>query len=258
MSFSWHARHGVAEFGAKAGETWLFVVPHDDDAVIGAGLAVAAGVQARCNVTVAITTDGRLGYCDDHERKNIAEIREAETREALNALGNPDCRFLSFPDGDLFTRRGRSLSSDAPNGGLQGAYTALLREVRPDRLFLCSNSDLHPDHKIVYEELIISLFHATGDIWPELGKTLAEVPQIFEYPIYCALSGEPDYCLAADKEGFGAKLAAIAAYQSQRQISALLDKVRSGGGYEFFRRIRFDLYDPHDYLALFPGIGDSR
>ncbi|WP_319562685.1 PIG-L deacetylase family protein [Marispirochaeta sp.] len=250
MRFRWQTRPGVPGLEPKAGERWLFLMPHDDDTVIGAGLAVAAAIEAGCTVTVAITTDGGLGYCDAADRNRIASIRRKETEEALQLIGNPAVRFLNFPDGDLSRRQGRRLTGELA-GGIQEAYTRLYRELRPDALFLCSASDIHPDHKIVYLEALISLFHAAGDIWPDLGAVLTDLPRIYEFPVYCALENPPEYRLLANDVALERKLTAVAAYRSQRQISLLVDKLKTGGPQEFYRRVEFALYDPQGYAALF-------
>src|SRR3954468_15378961 len=70
-----------------ARETWLFVSPHDDDLVIGAGLWMQAAVAAGVDVQVLVVTDGRMGYCTLEQRDSIAQIRRKETYESFNVLG---------------------------------------------------------------------------------------------------------------------------------------------------------------------------
>ncbi len=72
---------------------------------------------------------------------------------------------------------------------MQNAITYALRQVRPNRVFLPTSADLHPDHQIVHEEMLISLFHAQGNIWPELGPPIAEVPKVYEFA--CLLRFSP-------------------------------------------------------------------
>src|ERR671910_2595439 len=71
---------------AAARETWLFVSPHDDDLVIGAGLWMQAAVQAGVDVQVLVVTDGRMGYCTLEQRDSIADIRKSETYESFEIL----------------------------------------------------------------------------------------------------------------------------------------------------------------------------
>src|SRR3954468_24359228 len=72
---------------AGARETWLFVSPHDDDLVIGAGLWMQAAVAAGVDVQVLVVTDGRMGYCTLEQRDSIAQIRRKETYESFKFLG---------------------------------------------------------------------------------------------------------------------------------------------------------------------------
>ena len=256
MTFQWQGRGKQIPPDPEQGDRWLFLVPHDDDAVIGAGLAIQSALASGVEVTIAVTTNGSLGYCDLDERDTITAIRKEETLQALSLLGLADpgsIRFFDFGDGDLFVHQGRRINPGRiyPDGGLQESFTRLFRQTKPDVLFLCSSSDLHPDHRIVYSEAIISVFHAAGEIWPELGTPINTLPRILEFPVYCALERDPDLRLTGDSEVFNRKLDAIAAFRSQKQIGALVDRVRRGGSAEYFRHVRFDLYEPHRYHSLF-------
>ena len=162
-------------------ESWLFVSPHDDDIVLGGGLIFQVGIAAGAQVHAAVVTDGRMGYCRVEQRESIAAIRAEEAKKSFALLGLPPQRLhlLGFPDGNLAACRGAffangDASSAAEPAGMQIAFARLLRLVRPTRVFLPTSADLHPDHRIVHEELMISLFHAQGGIWPELGEPLAD------------------------------------------------------------------------------------
>jgi hypothetical protein len=51
-------RDAIGMPAQAARETWLFVSPHDDDLVIGAGLWILAAVQAGVDVQVVIPRTG--------------------------------------------------------------------------------------------------------------------------------------------------------------------------------------------------------
>ncbi|MFW5711323.1 MAG: PIG-L deacetylase family protein, partial [Spirochaetota bacterium] len=53
---------------------WLFIAPHDDDIVIGAGLLLQQAVQEGIRIKVLVTTDGSMGYCDLKEKDEITDI----------------------------------------------------------------------------------------------------------------------------------------------------------------------------------------
>lgn len=243
--------------GSEAGATWLFVSPHDDDLCIGAGLTMQAARQAGIDVQVLIVTDGCLGYCRSEQRDSIAKIRREETYESFEILGiaRDHVTYINYPDGGLTPFVGRRPARNlepAIEGyvGLQNAFTYYLREFRPNCVFVPTPTDLHPDHQITHNELLISLFHASGDIWPELGAPLA-VPHLFEMAIYCDFAEAPNLEVWGDDDAFQHKLRSIEAYRSQLQISALVESIRNDGPFEYLRDVHFRLYSSKNYRSLF-------
>ena len=239
-------------------ESWLFVSPHDDDIVLGGGLVFQAGIAEGVQVHAAVVTDGRMGYCRIEQRDTIAAIRAEEAEKSFAILGLPPQRlhFLGYPDGNLTTFCGAFF----PNGdsgraaeslGMQIAFSRLLRQVRPTRVFLPTSSDLHPDHRIVHEELMISLFHAQGGIWPQLGEPIAEVPQIYEMAVYCDFPEPPQIRVETPQSMLETKLRAILAFGSQEQIGTLVEIQRTGGPVEYLRELKFRFYSPKHYDELF-------
>jgi LmbE family N-acetylglucosaminyl deacetylase len=242
------------------GERWLFVTPHDDDVVLGGGMMLEAARDAGIDVHVAVATDGRMGYCHTEQKERITAIRRQETARAFGILGKPEEYWLGYPDCDLDRHTGRrpveTVSGETPDvteghTGLQNSLTALLRRLRPTRVFVPTGADYHPDHKAVYRELLISIFHASGAVWPELGEPLAAVPLIYEMAVYCDFPEDPTLQLVGTAEMLDGKLQAIGAYESQEQISALVQAVRDAGPYEYFLEHRFVLYDSRRYAGLF-------
>lgn len=243
--------------GSESGATWLFVSPHDDDLCIGAGLTMQAARQAGIDVQVLIVTDGCLGYCRAEQRDSIVEIRRAETYESFEMLGvdRDHVTYIDYPDGGLVPLVGRRAARDGERAiegyvGLQNAFTYYLREIRPTCVFVPTPTDLHPDHRITHSELMISLFHASGDIWPELGAPLA-VPQVIELAIYCDFLDAPNLEVCGDDSVFQNKLRSIEAYRSQLQIASLVDSIRQDGPYEYLRDVHFRLYSSKKYRPLF-------
>ncbi len=241
-----------------AAETWLFVSPHDDDVVIGGGLVFQAGIAEGAQVHAAVVTDGRVGYCRIEQRDSIVAIRREEAKASFAVLGLPAERlyFLGYPDGQLtawcgsFVRNSESGHAEVKLG-LQMAFARLLRQVRPSRVFLPTSADIHPDHRIVHEQLLISLFHAQGRIWPELGTPIAEVPRVYEMAIYCDFPEPPQIRIETPAQMLETKIRAIMAYGSQEQIGTLVDIQRATGPVEYIRELNFRFYSPKQYDELF-------
>lgn len=247
-------------------ETWLFVSPHDDDACIGGGLWIQAALAAKVKVCLLVVTDGRMGYCQPMPRQEVVETRRVETYESCEKLGlDGSCvKYIDYPDGGLFSLQGRLAAEERPEiddirgfVGLQNAMTYHLRAMRPARVFVPTPTDLHPDHQVTYRELMISLFHASGAVWPELGAAIERVPRVYEMAVYCDFSGPPNLQLLANQEAFDRKLQSIAAFRSQEQIAKLVENVRGGGPYEYLREVAFHLYTPGDYRGLFGSAGEE-
>src|SRR5207248_6206590 len=185
----------------------------------------------------------------------ISAIRKAETYDSFKILGVAESQvaWIGYPDGDLYTLQGRRKhrADDEVDGiegyvGLCNAFVHHLRRTRPARVFVPTIADLHPDHQIVNNEMMISLFHAAGAIWPELGKPLADVPKVYELAIYCDFPQPPQLEVRADAAAFETKLQGIAAYRSQLQIERIVENIRGAGPYEYLRELNFRFYSPEN------------
>jgi LmbE family N-acetylglucosaminyl deacetylase len=240
-------------------ECFLFVSPHDDDVIIGGSLMILSALKEKVPVYFAVVTDGSMGYCSMREKENISAIRRKETLDALRVLGVPKENFfwLGFPDCRLSQFQGRRAAVEGDPAvshgftGLQNTFTELLRRVRPNQIFLPTVADLHPDHILVHQELLISCFHAAGEIWPELGQPLERVPYIHEMAVYCNFPSPPMLRVHAPEAAMRRKLKAIAQFKSQKQIARLLEIVERGGPWEYQRPLEFSLYNPSIYRDRF-------
>lgn len=257
-------------------ERWMFVSAHDDDIVCGAGLTLLAGLRCGADVTCVVATNGMMGYCRPEHSQNIAAIRRDEMTQSFAKIGvTVDKLFrLGFSDGDVIRFLGRrfATSEEQRNGdisnragfgnfviagatGLQNSFTWVLRQVRPTRVFLPVHTDLHPDHRYVHHEFIISVFHAQGGIWPELGPATSGVPYLYEYPTYSDFAAPPDIRIRTSHSLLEQKLAGIAEYKSQEQIELIVAGIRNGGPQEYVRSMTFDILKPHQHDDRFGQVG---
>jgi LmbE family N-acetylglucosaminyl deacetylase len=240
-------------------ERFLFISPHDDDVVLGAGLFMQLAQRENVPVYILIVTDGSMGYCTKEQKDRISDIRRKETYACYKSLGVPEENiiWLGFPDCRLNYYRGRRFSDSNDitkiEGyvGLQNSFTHWIRKIAPTQCFLPTSSDLHPDHKIVHEELLISLFHAAGNIWPEMGEPIKKVPYVHEMGVYCDFPERPKLRIQTPQSYLEKKLDAIGAFQSQKQIGSLIEIIRQSGPYEYLRELAFKLYQPAAYYDMF-------
>lgn len=249
---------GIFENWKAKDERWLFISPHDDDIIIGSGILLQKAIEENINVDILIATDGSMGYCDEKTKEDIINIRHNETVDSFSEIGIKNIFWLNFPDTQLGLYVGRREAGENDPciiegfTGLQNAYTYYLRLLKPTRVFLPSGADLHTDHKITYQETLISLFHSNSMIWPELGDTLSEIPGVYEMAIYWDFIDKPDIKVEGTQANLELKLKGITAYKSQEMIiQSLVDNIKSSGPYEYFRDLKFSLYSPDYYRDLF-------
>lgn len=240
-------------------ERWLFLSAHDDDIVAGAGLTLLAGLANEVSSFAAYCTNGKMGYCSLEQCRDIAQIRRDEADRSFVHLGLPIENLIRFnyDDGNLMQELGRRFSKPGESNelcgaaGLQNSLTWLLRKVQPTRVFLPNHRDLHPDHRAVHIDLVISIFHAQGEIWPELGEPIAAIPKLYEYATYSDFSSPPTMRIDVPDEFVRRRFEAVAMYQSQRQIGLLVEELRKVGGIEYLLEMKFDIIQYEKYASLF-------
>ena len=248
----------VSRHWVQKQEKFLFISPHDDDIVFGAGLTILAALRSKVPVHVAIVTDGAMGYCSLQEKETVSAIRRRETFAAYKALGVPaaNIHWLGFPDCQLAYFQGRRPARPGDPAqshgytGLQHSFTELLRRLRPKQIFLPTSADLHPDHRLVHQEMLISCFHAAGKIWPELGPPLPP-PYLHECAIYCNFPAPPTLRIHAPDATMRTKLRAMAHFGSQKQAGSIMNIIERSGPFEYLRAIEFSLYNPLPSRELF-------
>jgi LmbE family N-acetylglucosaminyl deacetylase len=242
-----------------ADERWLFVSAHDDDVVIGAGLTFLAGIANGIATYAAYCSNGQMGYCSAEQKENIVRVRCEETDRSYEHLGLPKENLIrfEFSDSILPLAVGRqfvppgTLNEIAGAAGMQNSLTWLLRKIKPTRVFLPNHLDIHPDHQTVHHELVISLFHAQGEIWSELGEPITEIPKLYEYITYSDFAIPPTMRIQVSDDLVRRRLEAVAMYKSQRQIGLAIESLRKAGGTEFLLEMEFQLFQAGQYNELF-------
>ena len=97
----------------------------------------------------------------------------------------------------------------------------------------------------------MSIFHAQGNIWPELGPPIPEIPKLYEYATYCDFLTPPTIRVKTSDDLFERKINAILAYRSQEQIDLAIANQRKAGPQEFIRELEFNIFNPQQYEKLF-------
>ncbi len=169
---------------------------HPDDVEIGMGATVAHMVAAGTSVAIVDLTDGEPTPYGTHER------RMAEATHAAAVLGAQRVT-LDLPNRSLFdTVEART------------ALAEVLRELRPERLFLPFPEDAHPDH------IAAASIATAARFWAKFTKTeMRGEPhypaRVYHYmAVHMRLVREPSFVVDVS-DHLDTKMAALRCYESQ-------------------------------------------
>ncbi len=112
----------------------LAIAPHPDDDVIACGGAIYQSFLNDSEITAVYMTDGRKGSTSISEEKLIS-IRKEEARIAASIIGIKKTIFLDNRDSEL------ALSDKTVS-----ALSEVIKETKPDAVFLPFIMDSHHDH----------------------------------------------------------------------------------------------------------------
>ncbi len=159
----------------------LVIAPHPDDEVLGCGGTIRRLSSEGHAVHVAIVTRGWAPLFPDAQ---VSQVR-AEAQAAAAQLGAVRVHFLDLPVTKL---------AHLPEHELNGALHALVGAVDPQWVFLPFRSDVHEDHRQVYDAALVALRPLPGRLnvqrvlcyetlsethWYGPGVDPAFVPQVY-------------------------------------------------------------------------------
>ena len=201
----------------------MIVSPHADDAEFGVAGTVARWTRESKNVVYVICTDGSKGTSDrEMKPETLAEIREAEQREAARVLGVDEVVFLRYPDQGL---------EDASE-----FRKDLVREIRKYRPEVVVTTDpyrryvWHRDHRITGQVVLDAVFPFARNhlAYPDLLEDGLEPHTVKEVLFW----GTEDVNYRSDiSDTFELKLSALRCHKSQ------IDQPDSPNWIEWLRRV---------------------
>lgn len=120
----------------------LIVAPHPDDEVLGVGGTALTHLAAGDAVHVVICTRGEAS------RFGAAQVErvQAEARAAHEFLGVTGSTFLDLPAARLDT---------VPGTDINEAIGGVLAEVQPTILYVPHPGDVHRDHQLVFQSVMV-------------------------------------------------------------------------------------------------------
>ncbi|MFC2034763.1 PIG-L deacetylase family protein [Chloroflexota bacterium] len=185
----------------------MVVIPHPDDAEIGAGGTVARWVGEGKDVIYVVCTNGDKGTGDRNmEPKELARIRKQEQMAAAELLGVREVIFLDYPDQTL---------EDTPE--FRKEIVRLIRRYKPDTVVTTDpyrRYIWHRDHRITSRVTLDAIFPYARDIlaYPDLLKEGLEPHKVREVLLWG--TEEPNY-RSDITSTFDVKIAALRCHKSQ-------------------------------------------
>lgn len=195
----------------------VVVAPHPDDESLGCGGLIAAACAHGVPVRVVVVSDGTGSHAGSrrYPHQRLRDLREAELREAVAALGlgAEAVRFLRLPD--------RSVPTGGPLAeAAQDAIVGAARECAAGALCVTWDRDPHCDHA-ASAALVLAVRERLGTarifFYPVWGWTLPRDTEVGPRPSGVRLD---------ISDHLTAKASAIAAHRSQ--TSDLIDDDPNG------------------------------
>ena len=128
---------------------------HPDDIEFGCGGTVRKLIEKGWSAVHVCVTSGEAGS-SSIDRATLAATREQEALRAAEVLGAERVHFLRAADGLTQYSRDHKI-----------AVINLIREVRPDILFVHASSDHFPDHSLIHGLVMGAVAGAAGPWYQE-------------------------------------------------------------------------------------------
>lgn len=208
-------------------ERVMVLSPHDDDALLGAGYAIAACQAYGGKVSVCIFCDGSAGYSRPEHKESIVEVRQRETLRAYSLLGVPkeSVHSLGYPDFSLASYIGWRLS--AGREGTLAGLLPLLRSQRITRLMIPNGYREHSDHEAAYDAGRYDGVQAGDPVLVDWGAPCF-IKSTVQYAVWGDLSPE-DALVSHEDPRIRANRAIVADYALEQTIAAALAQFESQG-----------------------------
>lgn len=176
---------------------------HPDDIEFGCGGTEALLAQTGYHITHAVLSSGEAGHSKTKPAV-LAKTREKEARASARALGAHAVQFLCYPDG--LTHYTREMKVE---------IVTLIRRIRPDIVFVHSEQDRFPDHRIFHSLVRDALIAASGPWYQEVRGVPHRVRNIYGYEVWHPISEAQS--LVDISTVIETKLAALRCHRSQIQ-----------------------------------------
>ena len=181
----------------------MVFAPHPDDDILGCGGSISQHAGQGHEIITVYMTSGEAGShtCPSHE---LGARRENEARQASSLLGIKETIFLRNPDGFLEYNQDNMIR-----------IISLLREKRPDLIYLPHQLDGNEDHRVTSKLVLDASRRSSGPWFQQCGTLPWEVKTILAYEVWTPLQ---DFSYIEDISScMEQKLTALRLHSSQLQ-----------------------------------------
>jgi len=246
-------------WSGKQNETVVFLSPHDDDVLLGAGYCLFACLKSNINVKLIIFHSGNAGYSRLEQRNTITSIRKTESRLAYGSLGlsGEDILYLDLPDFSGLSFIGWQHPSPGERAEPMGTFPKLisyLLQVRGTRLIFSNGYREHLDHLAV---AITGIYYGpqVGDpVGIEWGKPSA-IKSYLMYAVWTRFN--PIAALQKGKSGdlLSGDRAIVVSHDVEREIQSALSMFKSQQDViEYILDVRKERYFSEGFIEVYQTI----
>lgn len=213
----------------------LAVGAHPDDIEIGCGGTLSKLSKEGAIIDIIVVTNGESGS-QKLTKSELSEIRKKEAIDSAKILGAKQVHFMELEDG--LTQFNRQDKIKMMN---------LMRNIRPEVLFVHARQDRFPDHEIIHKLTMNSVIGASGPWYQESEGEAHQIKRIYGYEVWNPLN---EWQYVQDiSDHIENKIQALSMHSSQLEDINYLEAVKglasyrgilcSSGGYaEVFEVLR--------------------
>ena len=154
----------------------LCICAHSDDQIFGPGGTLAKYAKEGKQITTIIMSYGEMSH-PYFKEEVIIKTRVEESMQADKIIGGSGVLFLGLKEGKF--------KEDAKKKKAQEKLIELFKQFNPEKIFMHSNDDTHPDHratfdivKKAYDNSEISCPLYTFDVWAPFSTKKRDAPKL--------------------------------------------------------------------------------
>ncbi|MBR9679305.1 MAG: PIG-L family deacetylase [Nanoarchaeota archaeon] len=191
----------------------LVLSAHSDDQVLGLGGTIAKHSKQGDKVVTVVYSAGEKSPVWTLKKEKLITQRMQETINADKILGVKKTIFLKYPDVKL-----QKFQNELNEKTLK-----IIREYKPEKIYVHHKKDLHPDHMAVWKACEYSL------------KKIKNTPEIYGYEVnswFSPFTQQAELVVDITKE-YKKKLRAIKCYKTQRYLLFFLNPLLKLRGFHY-------------------------